>query len=87
MGKNIINDTYNMRLIRSKMAMLGITNLQELGDLLYMSEAQLRSKLNGKIKARISDLEYIEQKLEIKFDWNDIEILDKKYCYFYKGGK
>lgn len=87
MGKKLINNDRNMRLIRSKMAMLGFTNLAELGDYLYMSEPQLRGKLNGKIKARISDIEYIEQKLEIKFDWRYISKIDNKFCLFYTNNE
>lgn len=84
MPKLAINNSKNMKMIRKRMVDLDLDSIEELAEYLYTSDTTLRGKLNGRTKMRITDVEYIEARLEIKFDWNEIKILDKRWCLFYE---
>lgn len=81
--KNRINNSYNMKLIRKAMVDLDLDNLEQLGDFLYISETSLRDRLNGKRMVRKSDIEFMEQKLNIRFNWDDIRHVKGNYYLFY----
>lgn len=82
-----VNNSYNMKLIRKAMIDLDLDNLKELGEYLYLSETALRCRINGRSAVRKSDLEFMEQKLNIKFDWNDfVNVKGNYYKFFERSG-
>ena len=79
-----VNNTYNMKLIRKAMVDLDLSNLKELGDYLYISESALRMRLNGDSLMSKGDIEFMEHKLDIKFDWDSIYHIRGNYYRFFK---
>ena len=79
-----INNSYNMKLIRKAMIDLDLNNLEQLAKYLYISEAALRSRINGDSTVGKSDLEFMEQKLNIKFNWDEIKHVKGNYYKFYE---
>ena len=81
--KTRVNNSYNMKLIRKAMIDLDLDNLEELAKYLYMSESALRSRVNGRSTVRRSDIEFMEQRLNIKFNWDDfINVRGNYYKFF-----
>lgn len=81
--KNRVNNSDNMKLIRKAMIDFDLDNLEQLADFLYISETALRARVNGKSLVCKSDLEFMEHKLNISFDWNDITHVRGNYYRFY----
>lgn len=81
--KNRINNSYNMKLIRKAMIDFDLDNLEELARFLYISETTLRARLNGKTIICKSDIEFMEYKLKIHFDWDEIHHIKGNYYRFY----
>lgn len=79
-----LNNTYNMKLIRKAMVDLDLDNLKDLGNYLYISETALRSRLNGDSLVTKGDLEFMEFKLNIKFDWDSIHHVRGNYYRFFE---
>ena len=79
-----VNNTYNMKLIRKAMVDLDLNNIKELGDYLYISETALRLRLNGDSMVNKRDLEFMEHKLNIKFDWDSIHHVKGNYYRFFE---
>ena len=79
-----VNNTYNMKLIRKAMVDLDLNNIKELGDYLYISETALRLRLNGDSMVNTRDLEFMEHKLNIKFDWDSIHHVKGNYYRFFE---
>lgn len=81
--KTRVNNNYNMKLIRKAMIDLDLDNLKELADLLYVSETGLRARLNGRTTMCKSDIEFMEYKLKIHFNWDEIWHVKGNYYRFY----
>lgn len=79
-----VNNSYNMKLIRKAMVDLDLNNLKELGEYLYVSETSLRLRLNGDTLINKADLEFMEHKLNIKFDWDSIKHIKGNYYRFFE---
>lgn len=80
-----VNNTYNMKLIRKAMVDLDLDSVKELGDFLYISETALRCRLNGRSLVSKGDLEFMEHKLNIKFNWEDIHHVRGNYYRFFEN--
>lgn len=78
-----INNSYNMKLIRKAMIDLDLNNVTQLGKFLYMSESLLRAKFNGKALISRGDLEFMEYKLNIRFNWDEISHIKGHLYRFY----
>ena len=81
--KNRVNNSYNMKLIRKAMIDFDLDNLEQLARFLYVSETTLRARLNGKTDICKSDIEFMEYKLNIHFNWDDIRHIKGNYYRFY----
>lgn len=80
---NRINNSYNMKLIRKAMIDFDLDNLEQLGNFLYISETALRARINGKSLVCKGDIEFMEYKLGIHFNWDDIRHVRGNYYRFY----
>lgn len=84
---NRINNSYNMKLIRKVMIDLDLNNMCDLAKYLFMSESSIRMRLNGECAVRKSDIVFMEQRLNVQFDWNEFTEVRKNYYLFFNRNK
>lgn len=84
---NRINNGYNMKLIRKAMIDLDLNSMWDLAKHLFMSETSIRLRLNGGCAVRKSDIVFMEQRLNVQFDWNEFTEVRKNYYLFFNRNK